>query len=330
MSAGTYQETYGPITDGLDAVAEAINEFVSRESLQYQQMEVPLTHILSTKGKNLRSGLTLLSSQLWGCKIDKYCVDMATAVELLHIATLIHDDTIDRSDRRRGSATPSNIWGSDAAVLLGDYIFAASATFVCGTDSVRLIKRFAETVMYLSRGELREIVSAWDIKYTRDEYMNMIEDKTASLFATAAESGAVLGKASEEDIKRLRRYGTSLGIAYQIIDDLLDYEATDEQLGKPVSKDLSAGLLTLPAIIAIETEADEGKINMFLEAEEEDKETLLQEALNAINASGAKEETRRVANSFIDDALEALENIPDTLSLQSLKDIAVFCRTRKK
>ena len=153
-----------------------------------------LDHTFSSPGKYIRPAITLLASSFWPHD-ERITEKMAVGVELLHIASLIHDDTVDGASLRRGKATISSLWGAQAAVLAGDYIFAASATYVCDTGNIRVIKRFAETIMELSSGELQEMAETYSSEQTIDGYLDRIYNKTASLFTTAAESGAILSGA---------------------------------------------------------------------------------------------------------------------------------------
>ena len=186
---------------------------------------------------------------------------MATAVELLHIATLIHDDTIDNSDLRHGKATVSSNWGKNVAVLLGDYVFATSATFVCDTNNVRVIRRCSETIMELSSGELSEISDAFKWNITMESYLKRIYNKTASLFSTAAESGSVLSGAPETQNQALKSYGYNLGMSYQIIDDILDFEGEEKEVGKPVGNDLIQGTMTLPSILLVQQHPENNPVS---------------------------------------------------------------------
>ena len=210
----TSQDIFAPISDDLDRVVDVITQLSIDEIERcpagidaLDTLDERLAHVMATPGKTMRPAMTLLTSKLWGASPDDKVISMAVAVELLHVAALIHDDTVDDADVRRGKATAGFLWGNNFAVLLGDYVFATSAKFVCATGSVRLISRFAETIAELARGELHEMVSNWNWPVTVDEYMARIYDKTASLFSTSAESGAVLGGAEEKSVAALREYG---------------------------------------------------------------------------------------------------------------------------
>ena len=331
VEAITQESIYEPAAGGLQAVVDEIASIaeISPENTpeSAEDLDAQLGHVLATPGKRVRPALTLLTSRLWGHDIDERTIKMATAVELLHIATLVHDDTVDHADTRRGRQTASKLWGRNVAVLIGDFIFAISAMYVCDTNNIRLVRRFAETITELARGELNEIYTVWRSGVTLEEYNQRIYDKTASLFCTAAESGAVLGEGDDEAIKNLHSYGYSLGMAYQVYDDLLDYRSTSEALGKPAGHDLGEGILTLPAIIAAENGAAD-VINRLFGAPEEARVDLLPLAVDAIKQTGALEMTLRVANDYIETAVRSLDHIPPSDSLDSLLVLAEYVQTR--
>jgi len=329
VRAEAHEHIYTPVARELEQVFEAIIGVAEGEAEHPAELDERLLHVLAAPGKRVRPAITLLTSQLWGRPPDERTIKMATAVELLHIATLIHDDTVDSADTRRGHATASSLWGGNVAVLLGDYVFATSAKFVCDTHSIRLIRRFAETIAELSRGELHEILKAWQPGIDREQYFIRIFDKTASLFATSAESGAVLGDADEDATAQLRDYGYNLGMAYQVFDDLLDYESTSEQLGKPACHDLSEGVMTLPAIIAYESGSARDEIDALFETPQGERSVPLQRAVEAISRSGALDEARSVAKDFASRSAMALADIRPSRSLDSLLELARYASNRR-
>lgn len=291
-------------------------------------IEARLAHVLATTGKRVRPAITLLASLLWDKQDHEKAVTMATAVELLHIATLVHDDTVDSADQRRGHATASNLWGDRIAVLLGDYLFAASARFVCDTGNIRLVRRFAKTIMELSQGELTESLQSGKAVARRDVYLDRIYNKTASLFSTAAESGAVLGAAGDEDSAALRDFGTNVGLAYQIMDDILDFMGTPETLGKPACSDLRQGILTLPAIVLLERSPEDNPIVDMFTQPPEDREIHLNRALELIRTGDILDECLAFADGHITAALDLLAKAPDSRARESLEAIARFANAR--
>ena len=323
------QDLFAPIAGDLDKVVEVITQLSIDEIERcpagieaIDTLDERLALVMATPGKKMRPAMTLLASKLWGASSDEKMISMAVAVELLHIAALIHDDTVDDADVRRGKATAGFLWGNNFAVLLGDYVFATSAKFVCATGSVRLISRFSETIAELARGELHEMVSNWNLPVTVDEYFARIYDKTASLFSTSAESGAVLGGADERSVEALRDYGYYVGMAYQVKDDVLDYESTTDELGKPANQDILSGKLTLPAIYASENPDCASEIEAFFNLPENERESALPNLLDMIRSYGGVERAEATTSDFIDKALQRLEVAPQSASRDSLAAIA--------
>lgn len=213
------------------------------------------------------------------------------------------------------------------AVLLGDYVFAASATFVCQTQNPRVIHRFSQTIMELSSGELLEYFNTFNFNQTRQDYTERIFRKTASLFRTAAEAGAILSGAPEETVEALRDYGYNLGMAFQIIDDILDYLGDVQEVGKPVGNDLLQGILTLPAIMFLERCPG---INPIKTAYDEGKEEGLRRAVAMILNSGVVEECFAVARDYCQKAARAIERLPDNPSRRSLLELTSYVMERKR
>jgi geranylgeranyl pyrophosphate synthase len=333
VEAITQESIYEPVASDLENVIAEIATIAEKAPEnapeQAKDLDEQLGHVLATPGKRVRPALTLLASRLWGQAKDhdEMPIKMATAVELLHIATLVHDDTVDHADTRRGHQTASKLWGRNVAVLIGDFVFATSAMYVCDTSNVRLVRRFAETITELARGELNEIYTAWQPSVSLEDYNQRIYDKTSSLFCTAAESGAVLGGADDAAAKNVRDYGYNIGMAYQVYDDLLDYRASSEELGKPAGHDLSEGIITLPAILAAENGASEDILS-FMNAPEDARADLLPVAVEAIKKSGALDMTHQVATVYIETAVSALDGIPPSESLDSLLALAEYVQTR--
>ncbi|MBR92009.1 MAG: hypothetical protein CL903_04335 [Dehalococcoidia bacterium] len=322
---------YKPINKELNLVFEKIVNVSSKydKDKKNQQVFEQLSHVLAVPGKRIRPSITLLISNLWGeSDIDKTIL-MATGVELLHIATLVHDDTVDHANLRRGHKTASSLWGRNAAVLIGDYIFATSAIFVCETNNVRLIKRFAETITELSRGELNEINDSWKTNISEDKYYQRIYDKTASLFCTATESGALLGNSNEQNTKDLKKFGYFLGMAYQIIDDLLDYKYSTYEIGKPSTNDLREGIMTLPAIYAYNNGLEK-EINNYMNSSEEKRLSDLPKLVDKIRNSGGIEYSEKKSKDLIDSAKKILTNLPTSTYKNSLELIVEYLGSRKK
>lgn len=314
---------YEPIQEGLTRVEENLKNL---GNLGFPFLAQVLSHVFETSGKRVRPAITLLAASFHPHDHRKSEI-MATAVELLHIATLIHDDTVDNSDVRRGRATIGNLWGRNVAVLVGDYIFAASATHVCDTENVRVIRRFSETIMELSSGELSELVQAYNCNQTREQYLDRIYKKTASLFSTAGEAGAILSGAPEETVRALKEYSSNLGMGFQMVDDILDFQGTKEEVGKPVGNDLSHGIMTLPAILALERYPQDQLIpDLFQHPHDE---VYLRRAVDMIQNSSSIDDSYQVAGEFCTKALSALEGLPQNPARDSLEELVGYVLTRR-
>lgn len=314
---------YQPVQERLDGVVDGLKQMANQRFPLLSQL---LDHVFSAPGKRMRPAITLLTSN-FNPHDETLTETMATAVEMLHIATLIHDDTVDDSALRRGRATVSNLWGNNAAVLVGDYIFAASATFVCETGNVRVIKRFAETIMELSSGELQEMSDIFNPNQTMEQYFDRIYHKTASLFTTASESGAVLSGLSENHVGSLRDYGYNLGMAFQIVDDILDFDGTEQEIGKPVGSDLAHGILTLPALKAMERYPNENGISELFKHPND--EALLRRAVDMAQDTSILNECYDVARDFCGKAQSSLMSLPKNPSRDSLEEIIAYVTTRR-
>ena len=317
---------YQPIKDDLIQVEERLRGLSNVRTPFLPEL---LDYVYQSGGKRVRPAITLLASNFYPHDHDLPII-MAAAVELLHIATLIHDDTVDNSHLRRGRTTVSDLWGKNAAVLLGDYVFATSATFVCDTSNVRVIRRFSETIMELSSGELLEYFNSNNWKQSEDDYNDRICRKTASLFRTAAETGAVLGGAPEETVQALQGYGYNIGMAFQIVDDILDVQGDPDEIGKPVGNDLLQGVLTLPSIMLMSRYPTENPVEELFRRDDHEGSNSLKRALEMIQNSNIIEDCYAVVRDYCAKADEAIESLPDGPAHRSLADLAHYIMERTR
>ena len=318
---------YDEINEELNQVIRKLSLLSERNTVEEESLLMDsLEHVLSVPGKRTRPAITILASKFQPHESETP-ITMAAAVELLHIATLIHDDTVDNSSVRRGKATVSNKWGEDVAILLGDYVFATSATLVCDTNNIRVIKRFSETIMELSSGELSEISDAFKWNITMESYLRRIYNKTASLFSTAAESGSVLSGASETQNQALKSYGYNLGMSFQIIDDILDFEGEEKEVGKPVGNDLIQGTMTLPSILLVQQHPENNHIRKFFENTEDLSQ--IANTIDTIQNSDIIPRCYSTAMEYSRKAQVALENLPNCSYKTSLCDLATYVVERR-
>ena len=327
MLTGLDQQTasiYAPIQTHLDQVDATLAGLCRNDRPELLPL---LDHVLNSGGKRIRPAITLLAAAFYPHD-PKNPIIMAAAVELLHLAALIHDDTVDDSDLRRGKATVSNQWGKHVAVLFGDYVFATSATFVCDTDNIRVVRRFSETIMELASGELVEVFNAFDPAQARDMYLDRIYRKTASLFCTSAETGSILGGAPEPQIQALKDYGYNIGMAFQIVDDLLDVHGDAAKLGKPVGADLLQGVLTLPTIMLMERYPDDNPIaSLFKDPTQDGK---VQEILDMIKNAGIIEDCYAIIREYSEKASRCLDILPECDARVSLLKLCDYIWERSR
>ncbi len=317
-------EVYGPVRESLDRMEQNL---LGVASPRFPFLADVLGYVVESRGKRIRPAIALLASRF--SEHDYEVTEkMAAAVELLHIASLIHDDTSDESETRHGRATLSSLWGRDMAIQVGDYVFAAAAALVCETGSIVVIRRFSETIMDLARGQLHEVVDTHDPSRTREDYLDRISGKTASLFGVAAEAGAMLSGVSADVVDSMRTYGRSLGLAFQIVDDILDFEGAEDEVGKPIGRDLANGVLTLPAIIAMERSPNGNAVRDLFR--DPGNEVYLQRAVAMAQVPAVIEDSYDVARGYIQRALDSLEGMPDVPARDSLSEIAGYVLTRRK
>ena len=309
-----------------------LNKISEQHNTESNLNENIINHVLSIPGKQLRPSMTIISSKIWNEDVDYKVIKMATAVELLHIATLVHDDTVDFAETRRGEKTASNIWGPHIAVLVGDFLFATSAEYVCDTESIRLIKQFASTISDLAKGELKEIENSNNVDSKVEDYLDIIFKKTGSLFATSSMSGALLGGAKEKDINTLYSFGKNLGLGFQIFDDILDFEGDENQLGKPVGNDLKNGIMTYPSLLARDRNKNIKKdIEELFNLPKNKREDAVTSVVKEIKSSGFIDESISKASKIIEKAIEDLESVKEkNIFIDSLIDLAKFSMNRDK
>ncbi|MFC1974016.1 polyprenyl synthetase family protein [Chloroflexota bacterium] len=316
--------SFAPVESELALVEENLKAIAA---VEYPWLAELLSYILASGGKRIRPALTLLAGNFHSYNLN-LLIPMATGIELLHTATLIHDDTIDSSLMRRGKPTTTSIWGGGIATLTGDYLFAKAAELVSGTGNTRATMLFSQTLVTICNGELEQSFTSFRDDQNRESYFRRIGNKTASLFSTATESAGILSEAPEEMVQALQRYGYALGIAFQIVDDILDFVGQDEELGKPAGSDLLQGTMTLPALLLQEQHPDDNPITGIFK--DEDKEQNLKLAIDMICNSEIISESYHIAQSFASRAKQSLELLPPNLCGRTLLELADYVVERKK
>ncbi len=291
-------------------------------AVHYEQLGMVLDHLLNSGGKRLRPALVLMATRFGAADYEK-SIALAAAVEMLHTATLVHDDVVDNALVRRGNPTLNATWPRGATILAGDYLFARAANLAAETENVRIISIFSNTLMVICGGELDQIFSGFGRTPTLDEYHRRIYAKTASLFAAGTETGAILSGLPEAQVQALREYGHHLGMAFQILDDVLDFTGDQAKLGKPVANDLRHGIITLPVILFLENRPDHPTIERIL-ARETPEDSEIMAVVDEIRASGAVEAAVDRARQFTAQAAEALRLLPDNPYRRAMQSLAHF------
>ena len=277
-------------------------------------------------GKRVRPGLLLLSAQLCGHASERAAL-FATVVELLHTATLLHDDIIDGAELRRGQKTVSQRWGSDVSVLLGDFMFAKSFEMALTPENVPIVRLLTAVALRMIEGETIEVARRTSSTVTEAENLDLIRRKTADLFSACARIGAALGNVSDAKARALAAYGLNLGICFQMVDDLLDFTGSEARLGKPVASDLREGRVTLPIILLLRrADADTQQQVKTVLADRSFERVSREQIVRLVREHGVLDEARRTAQGYADAAcaeLAAFEDSPYRRALVELADFTV-------
>lgn len=283
-------------------------------------------HIVGSGGKRIRPLITLLSAHCCQYRGEKH-ISLATLVEFIHTATLLHDDVVDASTLRRGDQTANQIWGNEASVLVGDFLFSRSFQMMVEVGNLAIMKILSDTTNTLASGEVTQLMRVQQIDMNEQQYFNIIHDKTAILFAAAAQISAIIAEKTNEVENALRDYGIHLGNAFQLVDDALDYCGNQSNIGKNIGDDLAEGKLTLPLIHALH-HGNSTQICMIEKAIQEKSLHYLPEIQQAIAATGAIEYTYQLAEQQTELAIQALKNLPENNYRHALEQLALFAIKR--
>ncbi len=291
------------------------------------ELRAALHHLLASGGKRIRPTLGLLAGNMLGADPDKL-ITLAAAVELLHTATLVHDDLIDGALLRRGSPTLNASWTPAATVLTGDFIFARAAKLAAETDCLPLMRLFAETLALIVNGELTQLFTSRGIA-SRENYDQRIYAKTASLFEMCARAAAMISPVDEAVVEAMRNYGYQVGMAFQIVDDILDFNGQQVEVGKPVGSDLLQGLITLPTLYYIEEHPDDPDVQALLNGKVNANRGMLLRLVQSIHKSNAISRAMQEAEKYVAQALRALADMPSGIERQALEDLARYIVDRR-
>ncbi len=311
------------LAQDLVAVEANLNEEFASDASDFNALVAPLS---AAGGKRLRAQLVLLIANAGhGSKLEDR-VHIAAAVEMLHLATLIHDDVLDQADIRRGESTIHTHKGNKVAILSGDYLFAKAFHYVSRMDSMEYLRIFSHVITCLVEGEFMQMEDAYRMDQGMDRYLAKTQKKTADFLEACMELGGLLGSWSPDHIRLLKAYGHALGMGFQITDDILDYRETSESTGKPVGNDLKEGLLTYP-LLSIVTDQNKDQLEADVRALRHGGNS--QEIIDYVVAQGGLENTLALEAKYRQDALEALDCLPDFVGKEILYKVVDGLASRK-
>lgn len=322
----------------MEAALALIGEDLKNVELQFKkdlQSDVPLIrkvgeYVLASGGKRIRPALVLLAARLCGYHGDR-SVPLASVVEFIHTATLLHDDVVDNANLRRGIASANTLWGNEASVLVGDFLFSKSFSLMVADGDLRILKVLADATTVIAEGEVLQLVCTSDLEITVERFIDVVRCKTAILLSAACEVGAILGDVEPELREALAEYGMELGIAFQLMDDTLDYTANEEQFGKSIGHDLEEGKITLPLIhtLAHCTPEEREVIAAVVEKEllsDEDFASVFE----LVHRYGGIEHTIAAAREHIELGKKQLEKFAPSPARDALAELADYVVTRVK
>ena len=312
-----------PIADDMKRVDAIIRQRLSSEVALIEQIGA---HIISAGGKRLRPAVVLLSARALGCQTDEAPL-LAAVIEFIHTATLLHDDVVDHADRRRGLKTANAVWGNSGAVLSGDFLYSRSFQMMVDANRMGVMRLMADTTNAIAEGEVLQLLNAGDPDVTEARYLRVIELKTARLFDAAAQLGALAAGADAKVQKAMGIFGHELGMAFQIVDDLLDYRADTAESGKNLGTDLAEGKPTLPLIHAMKNGTPEARA-LIQAALKEGRVEQLEKVLAAVEQTGGLAYSAALAAAHGKAAISALDDLPDSPFKDALVGIARFATQR--
>ena len=314
-----------PVGDRLEQLYGVITELVVDE---FDLIDEVNDYLLMKRGKLFRPTLLLLSNEVGDKRSDEALL-LAAVVEAVHLATLVHDDAVDHSVLRRGMPTVNSVWGHQVAIIMGDFLYSRSVMEMTRLQRVDVIKVLADAANAMTIGEMRQLAMHDTLEFTEDDYLRLISAKTASLMSAACELGSMVGDPIYRD--RLKRYGYALGMAFQVVDDILDYVGTEDRTGKPTGHDLREHKVTLPFIVALrEFDHDQRLLVNSLFADPEPEDEAILKVVEATNAAGGIDYARSKAQAFADQALAALDGLPECPATAALVEAVNYTIERQQ
>jgi len=330
MTSENTQKPHDRMAAYLSADMTAVNDLIRDRMASEHAPRIPevTAHLVEAGGKRLRPMLTLAAARLCGYD-GPYHVHLAATVEFIHTATLLHDDVVDESAQRRGRPTANLLWDNKSSVLVGDYLFARSFQLMTETNNMRVLAILANASATIAEGEVLQLTAAQNLATDEGIYLQVVRGKTAALFSAATQVGGVIAAAPDAQVQALFDYGDALGIAFQIVDDLLDYQGDPNATGKNIGDDFRERKLTLPVIKAI-AKGDATERAFWTRTIEKGKQEDgdLEHALSLLNAHSTLDETKAEALAWAEQAKTALNTLPDHDLTQMLRDLADYVVAR--
>jgi octaprenyl-diphosphate synthase len=318
-----------PLVKKTRADMERVNQLIlSKAGSDVAMIPEVANHLISSGGKRLRPMLTLASATMFGYSGESH-IKLATSVEFMHTATLLHDDVVDESDLRRGSSTARMIWGNQASVLVGDFLLGQAFKMMVEVGSLEALDVLSTAAAVIAEGEVLQLSVAKNMETTEDDYLSVIRAKTAALFSAACEVGPIIAETGKAERNALRSYGINLGLAFQLIDDVLDYGGSAHDLGKNVGDDFREGKITLPVVLAYRrgSEAERAFWRGAIEGGKND-DAALEKALGLITKYGGLKDTVARAEHYASIAHDALAPLADSDEKSALLEVIAFCLNR--
>ena len=312
------------ISDDMVSVNKLIEESLSSEVPLINQLG---QYIINTGGKRLRPALVLLSSKIFKYQGNQD-INLAAIIELIHTATLLHDDVVDASLLRRGHKTANQRWGNEASVLVGDFVYSRAFQMMVNVDSLYVMQILSEATNTIAEGEVQQLINRHKPEISEDNYLNVIRNKTAKLFEAAAQLGAVISNKTKNEEKAMATYGRHLGTAFQLIDDVLDYSSSENELGKNIGSDLSQGNPTLPLLYAM-WNGDKKQAKIIRDSISNGGLENISLIKDAINSTGAISYTAEIAKQESALAINTLNQLPSSEYLDALHSLAKFSVERQ-
>jgi octaprenyl-diphosphate synthase len=318
-----------PLSQLLGSELDRVNQLIV-ERMQSSVELIPQLagHLVASGGKRLRPMLTLGCARLCGYDGSRH-IALAAAVEFIHTATLLHDDVVDASDLRRGRDTANAVWGNKPAILVGDFLFSRSFELMVADGSLHILEILSRASSIIAEGEVLQLMTQNDLQTTEDSYLEVVQAKTAELFAAASRIGAVMAERPREEEEALDRFGRNLGMAFQLVDDMLDFSARQTELGKCIGDDFRDGKVTLPILVAFGRGDDEERAFWRRALEEMDQRAGdLEQAIELVERRGALAETLSRARAYGATAIDALSIFHDGIERRALIEAAAFATER--